>query len=169
MFMHLLPVWPRVCRLLCKRVFVSSFLTTFWRAPTLQLGLLCASTRIASDLEISIEPWKKLVVHEVIEYGFEDLVRIVLSQSRAEGGGIASMNWCNGLVFQHATFPDTESIVQEKLKGTIHYSSVVFARKDKFERQVVRENGTLNLADVSANPIFLRLTETLKSTPSTKS
>ncbi|HEU4984174.1 MAG TPA: hypothetical protein VFT58_00925 [Nitrososphaera sp.] len=114
-------------------------------------------------MEISIEPWKKLVVHEVIEYGFEDLVRIVLSQSRAAGGGIASMNWCNGLVFQHATFPDTESVVQEKLKGTIHYSSVVFARKDKFERQVVKENGTLNLVDVSANPIFFQLTETLKS------
>jgi hypothetical protein len=114
-------------------------------------------------LEISIEPWKKLVVHEVIEYCFEDLVHIVLSQSRAAGGGIASMNWCNGLVFQHATFPDTESVVQEKLKGTIHYSSVVFARKDKFERQVVKENGTLNLVDVSANPIFFQLTETLKS------
>ncbi len=101
-------------------------------------------------------------MHEVIEYSFEDLVRVVLSQSRAAGGGIASMNWCNNFVFQHATFPDTESVVQEKLNGTIHYSSVVFARKDKFERQVVRENGTLNLVDVSANPVFLRLTEALK-------
>ncbi|UVS70196.1 hypothetical protein [Nitrososphaera viennensis] len=114
-------------------------------------------------MEISIEPWKKLIVHEVIEYDFEDLVRIVLSQSRAAGGGIASMNWCNGLVFQHATFPDTESVVREKLKGTIHYSSVVFAKKDKFERQIVKENGTLNLVDVSANPIFFQLTEALKS------
>lgn len=120
-------------------------------------------TQMECNLEIAIEPWKKLVVHEVIEYRFEDLVRIVLSQSRAAGGGIASMNWCNGIVFQHATFPDTESVVQEKMKGVIHYSSVVFARKEKFERQVVKENGTLNLVDVSANLIFFQLTEALKS------
>jgi hypothetical protein len=114
-------------------------------------------------LEVSIEPWKKLVVHEVIEYGFDDLVRVVLSQSRAAGGGIASMNWCNGMVFQHAPFADTESVVQEKLKGTVHYSSVVFAKKDKFERQIMKENGTLNLVDVSANQIFFQLTEALKN------
>ncbi len=113
-------------------------------------------------MEVSIEPWKKLVVHEVIEYEFEELMNIVFSQSRAAGGGIASLNWCNGIVFQHTIFPDTDSVVQEKLKGIIHYSSVVFAVKDKFERQVVRGAGTLNLLDVSANSIFRGLTDVLK-------
>ncbi|MGI0021156.1 MAG: hypothetical protein ACREAY_11870 [Nitrososphaera sp.] len=113
-------------------------------------------------MEVTIEPWKKLVVHEVIEYNFENLVKIVLSQARAAGGGISSMNWCNGMVFQHTVFPDTDSTVQEKLKGTIHYSSVVFAIKENFERQVVKDTGTLNLVDVSANSIFRELAEVLK-------
>ena len=72
------------------------------------------------------------------------------------------MNWCNGMVFQHTAFPDTDSTVQEKLKGIIHYSSVVFAKKEKFERQVVKDTGTLNLVDVSANSIFRELAEVLK-------
>ena len=114
------------------------------------------------ELEVAVEPWKKLVVHEVIKYPFDDLVRIVLSQARAAGGGISSMNWCNGVVFQHTVFPDTDSVVQEKLKGVIHYSSVVFATKEKYERQIVRESGTLNLLDVSANAIFRNLAEVLK-------
>lgn len=113
-------------------------------------------------MEVTIEPWKKLIVHEVIEYAFDDLVRIVLSQSRAAGGGISSMSWCNGIVFQHTVFPDTDAVVQEKLKGTIHYSSVVFAVKEKFERQIVKDAGTLNLVDVSANAIFRELAEVLK-------
>lgn len=113
-------------------------------------------------MEVAVEPWKKLVVHEVIEYQFDDLVRIVLSQARAAGGGISSMNWCNGVVFQHTVFPDTDSVVQEKLKGIIHYSSVVFAAKEKYERQIVRDSGTLNLVDVSANSIFRNLAEVLK-------
>ena len=113
-------------------------------------------------MEVTIEPWKKLVVHEVIKYDFDDLVKIVLSQARAAGGGISSMNWCNGIVFQHTVFPDTDCVVQEKLGGTIHYTSVVFATKDKFERQVVRDTGTLNLIDVGANSIFRELAEVLK-------
>jgi hypothetical protein len=113
-------------------------------------------------LEVAVEPWKKLVIHEVIKYSFDDLVRLVLSQARAAGGGISSMNWCQGVVFQHTAFPDTDSVVQEKLKGTIHYSSVVFAEKEKYERQVVREAGTLNLVDVSANAIFRELAGLLK-------
>ena len=104
---------------------------------------------------------EKLVVHEVIEYSFDDLVRLLLSQARA-AGGISSINWCNGMVFQHSAFPDTESFVLEKLKGIIHYSSVVFAPKERFERQVVRDAGTLNLVDVSANAIFQQLTDMLK-------
>jgi hypothetical protein len=113
-------------------------------------------------MEVAIEPWKKLVIHEVIEYAFDDLVKIVLSQARAAGGGISSMNWCNGVVFQHTVFPDTDSVVQEKLKGVIHYSSVVFAPKEKYERQIVRDAGTLNLVDVSANSIFRDLADVLK-------
>ena len=126
-----------------------------------QLAVIPQSENLPG-LEVTIEPWKKLMVHEVIEYPFDDLVRLVLLQARAAGGGISSMNWCNGIVFQHTVFPDTDSMVQEKLRGTIHYSSVVFAAKEKYEKQVVRDAGTLNLTDVSANAIFRALVEVLK-------
>lgn len=101
----------------------------------------------------------------MIRYGFDDLVRIALSQSRAAGGGISSVNWCSGVVFQHTAFPDTDSVVQEKLRRTIHYSSAVFAEKEKYEWQVVRESSTLNLVDVSANAIFRELAGVLKEYP----
>ncbi len=114
------------------------------------------------DLEIVIEPWKKLVIHEVIEYKFEDFLQMVASQSRAVGGGIPLINWANGIAFQIGPFPDTEAIVQEKLKGVIHWSSVIFTVKEKFEKQVVRDYGTVNLGDVSGNAIFSKLGELLR-------
>ena len=56
-----------------------------------QLALIPQSENLPG-LEVTIEPWKKLMVHEVIEYPFDDLVRLVLLQARAAGGGIPSMN-----------------------------------------------------------------------------
>jgi hypothetical protein len=115
------------------------------------------------DLEITIEPWNQLVIHEVLELKFEDWVTQIIASARSAGGGIPTIFWAGGVAFHFATFPDTDTIVQEKLKGRIHYSSVTFAIKEKFEKQVIREGGAVNFTDVGHNEIFSKLTEKLKS------
>lgn len=115
------------------------------------------------DLEISIEPWKKLVIHEVIEYSFEDWMTQIAFSSKTAGGAIPTINWANGIVFQSFNFPDTNAIVEEKLKGTLHWSSVMYAIKEKYEKQLIKDNATINLIDVSVNEIFRELADKLKN------
>ena len=114
-------------------------------------------------MEIIIEPWKQLVIHEVLELRFEDWVTQIIASARSAGGGIPTIFWAGGVSFHFATFPDTDTIVQEKLKGRIHYSSVTFAIKEKFEKQITRESGAINFTDVSHNEIFSKLTEKLRA------
>ena len=114
-------------------------------------------------MEIIIEPWRELVIHEVLELKLDEWVTQIIASARSAGGGIPTIFWAGGLAFHFATFPDTETIVQEKLKGRIHYSSVTFAIKEKFEKQVVREGGTVNFTDVSHNEIFSKLADKLSS------
>ena len=114
-------------------------------------------------MEIIIEPWKELVIHEVLELKLDEWVTQIIASARSAGGGIPTIFWAGGLAFHFATFPDTETIVQEKLKGRIHYSSVTFAIKEKFEKQVMREGGTVNFTDVSHNEIFSKLADNLRS------
>jgi len=113
-------------------------------------------------LEIVIEPWKELVIHEVLELKFDEWITQIIASARSAGGGIPTIFWAGGLAFHFATFPDTETIVQEKLKGRIHYSSVTFAIKEKFEKQVIREGGAVNFTDVTHNEIFSKLAEKLR-------
>lgn len=115
------------------------------------------------DLEIIIEPWNQLVIHEVLELRFEDWTNQIIASARSAGGGIPTIFWAGGVSFHFATFPDTDTIVQEKLKGRIHYSSVTFAIKEKFEKQIIREGGAVNFTDVSHNEIFSKLTEKLRA------
>lgn len=114
-------------------------------------------------MEITIEPWNQLVIHEVLELRFEDWITQIIASARSAGGGIPTIFWAGGVSFHFATFPDTDTIVQEKLKGRIHYSSVTFAIKEKFEKQIIREGGAVNFTDVSHNEIFSKLTEKLKT------
>jgi len=113
-------------------------------------------------MEIEIEPWKKLVIHELTEYGFEDFLRVMAASARSVGGGIVSMNWANGVAFQIMPFPEAEVIVEESLKGIIHYSNVLFALKEKFEKEIRKDYGTFLMADMSANEHFIDLTAVLK-------
>lgn len=105
-------------------------------------------------MDIVIEPWKSLVIHEIIEYKFEDWIKQISFNSRSSGGGIPTMQWSNGVVMAPINFPNTNAVVQEELRGILHWSSVSFALKKKFEYQVVQNNATINLVDVTNNKIL---------------
>lgn len=113
-------------------------------------------------MNIKLEPWKELVIHEVLELKFDEWIQQIISSTKYSGGGIPTMFWANGIIFSAQGFPDTETIIQEKLKGIIHYTSVTFAIKEKFDKQIIKDGATINFADVSHNEIFGKLTDTLK-------
>jgi hypothetical protein len=114
-------------------------------------------------MDITIEPWKKLIIHEIIEYQFDDWVKQIAFSTRSSGGGIPTMQWTNGIVFASSSLPTTNATVEEQLKGVLHWSSVSFAIKEKFEKQIVKENATINLVNVSVNEIFNKLSVELKA------
>ena len=114
-------------------------------------------------VEISIEPWKKLIIHQVTEYKFDDWVKQLAFNIQTSGGGIPTLQWVDGIVFSPISFPRSNITTDEQLKGTLHWLSVTFAIKEKFERQIIKENATINLVDVSIVQYYKELATTLKS------
>jgi hypothetical protein len=119
-----------------------------------------------THMEIIVEPWKKLVIHELLEYKFEDLAKLVATQSVQQGGtAIPTISWAEGVAFLISPFPDeSEVIIEEKLKGIIHYNTVLFALKPGFEAEIFMRGSQIriNLIDVGTNEIFKLLAGTLK-------
>jgi len=120
-----------------------------------------------SRMEIVVEPWRKLIIHELLEYKFEDLAKLVATQSVQQGGtAIPTISWAEGVAFLISPFPDeSEVIIEEKLKGIIHYNTVLFALKPGFEAEIFMRGSQIriNLIDVGTNEIFKLLAQTLKS------
>ncbi len=113
-------------------------------------------------MEISVESWEKLIIHEIIEYKFDDWVKQIAFSSRTSGGAIPTMQWADGVAFSPVNFTTTNIVMEEQLKGVLHWSSVSFAIKQKFENQIIGETATINLVDVSVNEIFRKLAAELK-------
>ena len=120
---------------------------------------------MSRPVDIVIEPYRNIVIHEVVELTFNDLIDQIINQTRAVGGTtIPMLSWCNGVAFQIGAFnPNSEEIVKESLKGIVHYSAVTFALRSTFEREIIRSAGTVLLVNQSANASFAHLAERLKA------
>jgi len=99
-------------------------------------------------------------IHEILELDnqmfFEDIVRLTLAQ------GIQvqpSVNWVDGIAFISIPFADTPEVVQDKLKGVLHFASVMFTRMSFRETFTIRiGNNDLSVRlRKTTNPLFLQL------------
>jgi hypothetical protein len=120
---------------------------------------------LSSDsVEIVFEPYKKVVVHEVVELKYDEFMDAVAQGGRAAGGQVPTAQWVNGVVFQIQPFnPSSDAVVREQLQGILHYALVSFTTKEKFEGEVHRGAGTVRLINTSSSSTLCKLAETLKA------
>ena len=115
-------------------------------------------------VEITFEPTKKLIVHDVQEYTFDDLMEEFISKEQAGGAAGDVLIWADGVVMQDSWYPiDRPPASKDYFEGGImHMQSVTFAVKEKFEKQVIKGNVTVNFLDQSEIEMYRDLAKKLK-------
>ena len=113
-------------------------------------------------VEVSFKPTTKLIVHDVLEYTFDDLIQEYIDEAEVGGPTIKTLTWANGVVFNHFLFHSSSALDEDALNGIVHYSNVTFALKEKFEKQIIRGGVTIHLIDDSEVPLFHDLAIALK-------
>ena len=117
------------------------------------------------DVKIEVEPYSRIVIHEVVEYPLENFLDLILMGAHAAGGTtIPLLQWAEGVVLQIQPFnPDSEAVIEEQLKGTVHYAGVAFSLKERFEPEIRTPKGTIRLIDGGANANLSKVAIFLKS------
>jgi len=115
-------------------------------------------------VEFEHQPWKKIIVHEVVKYPIEFFItqHSLGVEPRGIGG---SLNWADGVVFDIGHFRDTDDVIREKLEGKLHYSSVIYGLLEKYQSEFeVAGNIRIPVIDVSHNKIFKEMATWIKKT-----
>ena len=118
---------------------------------------------VRQGVEIEIRPWERLVIRELVEYRLDDWIRQIAFGSRTSGGGIPTMQWSGGVAFSPVPLPSSDAVTAEQVRGVLHWSSVSFAIMEEFKRQIVCDDATINVVDVSANETFGELAAVLRA------
>jgi len=114
-------------------------------------------------VEFVYEPYKKVVIHEIVQYDLQTLIHL-------HGLGIQAgqlgrpINWANGIAFGQRTLPPTEEVVKEQIQGKVHWSFLAFAYMSTHQPIITIPEGNIRIpvVDLSDNSLFRELAEWLK-------
>jgi hypothetical protein len=114
-------------------------------------------------VDIVYEPWKKIVIHEIVRYALDKLIK-VQSLGVEPGGLVEPLLWADGVVFSRSTIIETEEVVKEKIEGVVHWSSVEWAALSEYREVIVikETNVKVPIIDVSAHPIYKAVSKWLR-------
>ena len=119
-------------------------------------------------VEFDYQPWKKIVIHEIVEFSTEYFLDEA-ARSAYEGGRSKPVNWANGIIFVTAPLPSTEDVIREQIKGTIHWGLLHFGRMRKYKAEVKRDRSVIvPLLDMSSHEVFGPMAEWIKKTCTSK-
>ncbi len=114
-------------------------------------------------IKIIYDPFKEIVIKEVVRYEKIDDLLYPLAQLRASGAPVA-LNWANGVVFVFNPIPtDTDQLIEEYVQGRMYWASVAFAIMPEYKPIVeTKERAQVPVINGSSNHIFGQVAEWLK-------
>jgi len=112
--------------------------------------------------EFEYQPWKKVIIHEVEKFPLQHFLSGA-SLGVQEGGVGRPLRWVDGIIFEILHFRDTDDIIKEKLDGTVHWSSLVYAIHEKHQTEFkVAGSIRIPVIDLSRSKIFKEMITWLK-------
>ena len=115
-------------------------------------------------VEFEYQPWKKIVVHEIVEYPLEYFINKHSIRAQ-EGGTGAPLNWANGIVFEHSTIRPIDDVIKEQIKGTIHWSYLHYAFMLDFKKELEGPRAVkIPIVNLSNHYIFSSMSKWIKET-----
>ncbi|MCL5434751.1 MAG: hypothetical protein M1559_03530 [Candidatus Marsarchaeota archaeon] len=78
-------------------------------------------------VDITYSPVRELVVHEVVKVEMDDLLR-----ERITPAGNMPLYWCDGVLFSFSSLPMTKKIVDDYIRGTIHWMEVHYSKMKEY-------------------------------------
>ena len=113
-------------------------------------------------VDFVFEPWKMIVIHEILRYDIQVLVNLHCLGIQAGQLG-RPINWVNGIAFMQQTMPLRDEAIKEQIQGRVHWLRLRFAFMPKYQKAFVIKEGniTVPVIDVSESVIFREMSEWL--------
>ena len=113
-------------------------------------------------IEITVQPMKRIVIFECTEFSIEELFKRV--ELLVRSGQPVALNWAEGVVFLYLPYqPESDIIIEEALKGTIYWATVIFSSMPKYQHVVKLGALEVPIIDQTSIPYLRQVAQWLKN------
>ncbi len=78
-------------------------------------------------IKISVSPVQELIIHEVVEVDYNDLLR-----ERITPAGNMPLYWCDSILFSFSSLPMSDEVVKDYMNGKIHWMEVHYTPMNNY-------------------------------------
>lgn len=105
-------------------------------------------------VEFEYQPWRKIVVHEIIKYPLEYFIlQSTMGIDKGEKG--RPLLWSDGVLFTPFLMQTTPEIIKEQLEGVVHWASLNYCVMNEYKKELVSPQKILiPVIDVSNHQAF---------------
>ncbi len=133
---------------------------------TRSVGLPRRVLKLKSDVTISYEPFKQVVVMEYMRFKSPDELTRFLNV--AAGGKPTGVYWANGVAFFYYPLASSTELATRALieENKVYWAFVGFAVMPEYRPIIeTKEKIMMPVIDLSSSPLFLKATQWLKEQP----
>ncbi len=112
------------------------------------------------DIKLIIKGAKEIIVLDEIRYDNEE--EFFNDLTLGDKYGLIAVNWAEGIVFQHQSFPWTETTIREYIeKDRLYFSFIKYAPMKEYKERITK-NGMLIVIRKIKTPILVSVAKELK-------
>jgi len=100
-------------------------------------------------------PWKRIVVHEVLIFSLEEILKLA-AMNTPMGSTAKPLRWYKGWVVGSEGFPSTSHVIREQIiNDTVHWEFALFAPLKEYKAFLTTQEGkvTVPIIDSTDNEI----------------
>jgi len=116
----------------------------------------CMSTKENEEIEITLNPIKKIVIFECTKFPNNEFFNRI--ELLATSGQPIVLNWSEGIVFLFSHYqPESDLIIEQALKGISYWGGVMFSSMPKYEPMKRFGAREVPIIDQTLIPYFKRV------------
>ncbi|MCJ7632953.1 hypothetical protein MUP77_11255 [Candidatus Bathyarchaeota archaeon] len=118
-------------------------------------------------VKVTFSPWEEVVIHEPIQYTYDELVYIqslgvqagslapapslTYQPAAPQPSALIPLYWAEGVIFTHVIMQPTEDVIREQLRGIVHWVSIVWALMPSYQNIVVVKDTNVRIPIINAS------------------
>lgn len=116
--------------------------------------------------EISVEPYRKLVIRTYMRYrSYEEMARQIAAGAYGVPMSTVVLRWSKGILFNFVSYQPTDSVMRQLMDGILYWDHLDFAEMPEYKEEIPLAGSPARVLvrNLTGHPLFDQVAEFVRA------